>query len=158
MPQAGITVGRFTLSHIAHRLGEKAFVYGLIAGSMAFQLLVWLVPNVIGDAGKLICTDIATMHSLIAISVAVAILGLLLGPVYPCSASVFTRLLPRNLQMTAISFISSAGSSGGAIAPFTTGLLAQAVGTFVLHPVCIGLFVVMELCWFVLPKLRKRSE
>jgi fucose permease len=60
--------------------------------------------------------------------------------------------------MTAISFISSAGSSGGAVAPFTTGLLAQAVGTFVLHPICIGLFIVMMLCWFGLPKLEKRSE
>ena len=36
-----------------------------------------------------------------------------------------------------------APSSGGAAAPFTTGILAQAVGTFVLHPIAIGLFSVM---------------
>lgn len=138
--QAGITLGRFVLTHVAHRVGERSFVIGMTAGAMAFQLLVWLVPNVIGDA------------------VAVAVLGLLLGPVYPCAQTIFAKLLPRNVQMTAVGFIASAGSSGGAVAPFTTGLLAQAVGTYVLHPVCIGLFVVMLICWFVLPRVRKRTE
>jgi MFS family permease len=133
-------LGRFVLTHAAHRVGERSFVIGMTAGAMAFQLLVWLVPNVIGDA------------------VAVAVLGLLLGPVYPCAQTIFAKLLPRNVQMTAVGFIASAGSSGGAVAPFTTGLLAQAVGTYVLHPVCIGLFVVMLICWFMLPRVRKRTE
>ena len=73
---------------------------GMTAGAMAFQLLVWLIPNVIGDA------------------VAVAILGLLLGPVYPCAQTIFAKLLPRNVQMTAVGFIASAGSSGSAVAWF----------------------------------------
>jgi fucose permease len=98
------------------------------------------VPNVIGDA------------------VAVAILGLLIGPVYPCGQTVFARLLPRDVQTTSIAFISSAGSSGGAVAPFLTGLLAQAVGTWVLNPICVGLYVVMVVCWLLLPKVRKRTE
>lgn len=54
--------------------------------------------------------------------------------------------------------ISAFGSSGGAVAPFTTGILAQAAGTWVLHPIAIGLFVVMVGCWFALPTPRKRSE
>lgn len=107
---------------------------------MVFQLLAWLVPNIITNA------------------VAVSILGLLLGPVYPCGQTIFTKLLPRHVQTTAIGFIAGAGSSGGAVAPFTTGILAQAVGTYVLHPVCIGLYVVMLACWFGLPKVRKRTE
>ena len=135
-----INLGRFVLTHVAYRIGERSFVVGMTAGAMAFQLLVWLIPNVIGDA------------------VAVAILGLLLGPVYPCAQTIFAKLLPRNVQMTAVGFIGSAGSSGGAVAPFTTGLLAQVVGTYVLHPICIGLFVVMLICWFVLPRVRKRTE
>ena len=44
------------------------------------------------------------------------------------------------------------------MAPFMTGMLAQHVGTFVLHPICIGLFVSMGLIWFFLPKPEKRSE
>ncbi|TIA00912.1 MFS general substrate transporter [Aureobasidium pullulans] len=136
----GITLGRFVLSHLAPRIGEKKFVYILTALSIVFQLLVWLIPNIIGEA------------------VAVSLLGLLLGPVYSCATTIFTRLMGRDVQMTALSFVSSAGSSGGAVAPFLTGLLAQAVGTFVLHPICIGLFVVMAGCWYGLPNVAKRTE
>lgn len=46
----GITVGRFVLSHPAHKVGEKIFVYGVIFGAATFQMLVWFVPNVVGDA------------------------------------------------------------------------------------------------------------
>lgn len=46
----GITVGRIFLSHPAHKIGEKIFVYGVVLGAAAFQMLVWWVPNVVGDA------------------------------------------------------------------------------------------------------------
>ncbi|KAF2719332.1 MFS general substrate transporter [Polychaeton citri CBS 116435] len=137
---AGITLGRFILSHFGGRIGEKRFVYGLGAGAIVFQLLSWFIPNVIGDA------------------VAVAILGFVLGPIYPCCATIFTRLLPPDIQMTAISFISSAGSSGGAVVPFLTGLIAQSAGTFVLHPICIGFYAIMLSALFFLPPIVKRSE
>ncbi|KAK3112853.1 hypothetical protein LTR53_010431 [Teratosphaeriaceae sp. CCFEE 6253] len=136
---AGITVGRFTLTHLAHWVGEKRFVFAMGAGVIVFQIMSWQIPNVIGDA------------------VAVAILGLLLGPVYPCAATVFTKLLPGNLQTMAIGFISGAGSSGGAVVPFLTGLVAQASGTWVLHPVCIGFYLIMLGSWTVLPKVGKRK-
>lgn len=112
----------------------------MMAGAVAFQLMTWLIPNVIGEA------------------VTVAILGVLLGAVYPCSASVFIKLLPRHLHISSLSFISALGSSGGAVSPFFTGILAQHVGTFVLHPICIGLYGVMAASWLMLPKISKRSE
>ncbi len=116
---AGLTIGRFTLTHLATRVGEKSFVFAMTIGCIIFQLLVWLVPSIIGE------------------SVAVAIVGLLVGPVYPSAQTIFTRLLPGSLQVFAIGFISSMGSSGGAFVPFFTGLIAQQVGTFVLQPICI---------------------
>lgn len=137
---AGITVGRFTLTHLAHIIGEKRFVLVMIVGVIVFQIMAWQIPNIIGDA------------------VSVATLGLLLGPVYPCATTVFTKLIPGNLQVIAIGFIASAGSSGGAIVPFLTGLVAQSAGTFVLHPICIGFFSLMLGCWAVLPKATKRSD
>jgi len=45
----GITIGRFFLSPVAHRIGEKPFVYAMVLGSAVFELLVWQVPNVVGD-------------------------------------------------------------------------------------------------------------
>lgn len=137
---AGITVGRFTLTHLAHTLGEKRCVVAMTLGAIAFQLMAWLIPNVIGNA------------------VSVAIVGLLLGPVYPCAMTIFTKLIPGNLQVIAIGFIASAGSSGGAIVPFLTGLIAQSAGTFVLHPICISFFTLMLCCWAVLPRVAKRND
>ncbi|KAI1765534.1 MFS general substrate transporter [Hypoxylon sp. FL1150] len=137
---AGITLGRFALSPVGARVGEKRFVYILVVGAAVFQLLVWLVPNIIGEA------------------VSLAIVGLLLGPVYPCAAVVFTRNLSRSEQVSGMGIISAFGSSGGAVAPFTTGILAQVAGTFVLHPIAIGLFAAMLVCWYGLPGVRKRTE
>lgn len=137
---AGITVGRFVLSHPAHLVGEKLSVILLVLGSVAFQLMTWLIPNIIGDA------------------VAVAVVGLLLGPVYPCATVVFSKLLPRSMQTSSLSIISAMGSSGGAVSPFFTGLLAQTVSTYVLHPICIGLYGVMLMGWLSLPRISKRSE
>ena len=136
----GITVGRFLLSGPAQRIGEKRFVYGLVIGALAFQLLVWLVPNIVGEA------------------VAVSIVGLLLGPIYPCAAAVFMRGMSRHEALSGMGTISAFGSLGGAVAPFITGLLAQAVGTYVLHPIVIALFVVMLVCWYGVPERNKKSE
>lgn len=136
----GITLGRFVLVTPAHKLGDRLSITALIAGTAAFQFLVWFLPNVIGNA------------------VAVAIIGFLLGPIYPCATGVFSRLLPNQLHITSLGLISSMGSSGGAIAPFVTGALAQRLGTMVLNPVCIVLYVVMELAWLGLPTIVKRTE
>jgi fucose permease len=136
----GITLGRFLLAPLSAKYNQKMVIYALAVLAIAFQLLVWLVPNVIGDA------------------VAVALVGFVLGPIAPCSISYFVKLLPRSIQTTSVSFISSAGSSGGAVAPFMTGLLAQSKGTWVLHPICVSLFVLMGSCWALLPNVEKRSE
>lgn len=48
---AGITVGRFVLTHLAHRVGEKPFVFALGILSLLFQILSWVIPSIIGDAG-----------------------------------------------------------------------------------------------------------
>ena len=137
---AGITLGRFILVQPAHKIGERISVMFLVIAAATFQLVLWLVPNIIGDA------------------VAVGIIGLLLGPAYPCATGVFSKLLPQNIQMSALGFIASMGSSGGAIAPFLIGLLSQRLGTVVLNPICIGLFVIMEVSWLFLPRVSKRTE
>ena len=136
---AGVTLGRFILAQPCNKIGEKTAVFGLVVGAACCQLLVWLIPNYIGEA------------------VAVSIVGLLLGPVYPCSTAVFSRLINRRLQVNSLTIISALGFGGAAIAPFFTGLLAQQVGTWVLHPICLGLFGVMLASWLSLPRLVKRT-
>ena len=136
----GITLGRFLLAAPAQKIGEKRFVFGLVVGALAMQLLVWFVPNVIGNA------------------VAVSIVGFLLGPVYPCAITVFLRGMSRSEALSGMGTISAFGSMGGAVAPFFTGLIAQAVDPWVLHPIVIALFVGMLMCWYAIPAQSKRRE
>jgi fucose permease len=136
----GITLGRLALSPLGARIGERRFVYCITVGAAVFELLVWLVPNIVGEA------------------VSLAVVGLLLGPVYPCATTVLTRNLSRSERLSGIGVVSAFGSTGGAVAPFLTGLLAQLVGTFVLHPIAITLFAVMLICWYLLPPVQKKTE
>ncbi|KAL1629069.1 hypothetical protein SLS56_005623 [Neofusicoccum ribis] len=136
----GITIGRFALTPFCHRFGETRAIYVLTTGVLIFDVLVWQIPNLISN------------------TIFVCIVGLLLGPVYPCAQTIFSRLLPRRIQTTCVGFIASAGSSGGAVMPFLTGLLAQVAGTWVLHPVCVVSFVGMVGCWLALPTVGKRRE
>ncbi|KAF0321113.1 bypass of stop codon protein 6 [Colletotrichum asianum] len=137
---AGITVGRFLLSGLGQKVGEKRFVYVMTLGAACFQLLVWFVPNIVGNA------------------VSLAIVGLLLGPIYPCAATVFLRGMPGRSRTSGIAIITAFGSSGGALAPFTTGMIAQASGTWVLHPIALALFAAMVGCWFFLSSRSKRED
>ncbi|TVY43629.1 Bypass of stop codon protein [Lachnellula occidentalis] len=137
---AGITLGRFTLSFLAHKMGERSFVFIVTAGASALEIIVWFVRSIPGD------------------SVAVAFSGLLLGPIYPAAVHIFQRLIPKKMQISSLSLIGSVGTSGGAIAPFMTGMIAQRAGTFVLHPICIGLFAIMAVTWWMLPEPERKSE
>lgn len=49
---AGLTIGRFVLAPPALKYGERPFMFALVAGAVAFQLLVWLVPSIVDDAGE----------------------------------------------------------------------------------------------------------
>ncbi|RMZ75340.1 hypothetical protein DV738_g5530, partial [Chaetothyriales sp. CBS 135597] len=136
----GITLGRFVLTPLAYKLGEKRSVLGLSIAAAVFQALVWAIPNVISNA------------------VAVSLVGLFLGPVYPCATAVFSKLWPNDIQITGLSLVTSMGSSGGAFIPFLTGLMAQKLTTVVLHPIVLFSFAVMIISWLLLPKIQKRSD
>ncbi|KAK4188132.1 major facilitator superfamily transporter [Podospora australis] len=137
---AGITLGRFFLSGLGTNfpLGrETGYVYFLVTLAGLFQLVVWLAPNLITNA------------------VAVAFVGLLIGPAYPCAMTVFMRMMGNNpdTRVSSVSTISAFGMSGGAIAPFFTGVFADWAGgkLWVMHPITIVLLVAMLVFWFVFP-------
>ncbi|KAM3506263.1 hypothetical protein MY10362_002483 [Beauveria mimosiformis] len=91
-------------------------------------------------------------------AVAVSIVGVLLGPVYPCAMSSFLRGMSHMESLSDMGTISAFGSMGGAVWPFIVGLLAQAVDTWVLHPIVIVAFIGMLLCWYGIPDEKRRSE
>lgn len=133
----GIALGRYMLSHPAHKFSENMSILFQTMGAIALQLLIWLNPNAVGGA------------------IRVSFVGLVLGLIYPCATAVFSNLVPTDLRISSLSVISALGSSEGAMAPLVTGLLARESGTWVLHPICVAPFLGMMSLWTGLPIDRK---
>ena len=131
---AGMTIGRVGLSFLTSRLGEFRSVIIYLGISIAFQLLFWLVPNFIVSA------------------VAVAFLGMFIGPMFPTAMVLMTKLLPRDLHVGGIGFATAFGGSGGALFPFIIGAIAQNTGVKNIQPVILAMLVGIVLLWLCLPR------
>lgn len=137
---AGMTVGRVGLSFLTARLGEFRSVLLYLAFCLGLELIFWLVP------------------SLVASAVAVAFLGMFLGPLFPTAIVVVTKLLPRHLHVGSIGFGTALGGSGGAIFPFLVGAIAQAKGVETLQPIILAILVAISGLWLLLPRAGKKEE
>lgn len=75
------------------------------------------------------------MPSLVGDAIAVAIVGLLMGPMYPIAMNHGGRVFPRWLQTGAIGFVAGSGHAGSALVPFMAGAIASKAGISALQPV-----------------------
>ncbi|KAF7977329.1 hypothetical protein HWV62_4107 [Athelia sp. TMB] len=87
----GLMVGRVALLWVNKKVGERRvlFIYAILA--IGLEVVIWLVPSLIGDA------------------VAVSIVGMLLGPIYPIVMNESSRILPRWLLTGSIGWIAGFG-------------------------------------------------
>lgn len=135
----GITLGRFVLGFVTPRIGEKIAIVVYLVLVVALELVFWLVPHFIVSA------------------VAVGLQGFFLGPLFPAVVVVMSRLLPRQLHVSAIGFAAAIGMSGAAILPFAVGAIAQVKGVQVLQPIILALLVVILGLWLVLLRGGRKS-
>ncbi|RPB19566.1 MFS general substrate transporter [Terfezia boudieri ATCC MYA-4762] len=133
----GLTVGRFTLGWVTGRFGEKLMVSIYLILAIALELIFWLVPQFYVSA------------------VSVALLGFLIGPLFPSAMVAQTRLLPQRLHVSAVGFATAVGGSGEAIFPFAVGAIASKTGVQSLHPIILGLLVAQLGVWLMFPTVPK---
>ncbi|PWN32764.1 MFS general substrate transporter, partial [Meira miltonrushii] len=118
---AGLAAGRVMLLPITDFFGAQLAALIYLSLSIALQLVVWFVPNVIANA------------------VAVAMMGMLLGPLFPIMIELISlRIIPRSVQTSAIAYIVSFGSAGSALFPLIFGLMIQRFGPKVLPPLLVA--------------------
>jgi fucose permease len=128
----GLTLGRLTLARVALNLGEKRMIQVCIAGVVAGVLLIWLVPlNGVSAFG-------------------LCLTGYCLGPIFPTTIALMSRLVPARILPSAIGFLASLGSMGAALFPWLAGNLAQFIGLWALLPYVILLTLVMLCLWMLL--------
>ena len=150
---AGMTVGRSLLGIVTHslieytnqpskaglihrlKLTERSIVTAYLCFAIGLQLLFWLVPSITASA------------------VAVAFLGMFLGPVFPSGVIMATKLLPNHLHIPSVGFSTALGGCGGAIFPFAVGAIAQAKGVQVLQPIVLAMLATLLAVWLCFPRL-----
>ena len=136
---AGMAVGRAGFGFVTEHFGERLCVAIYLTCALALQLVFWLVPEFIVSA------------------IAVAFLGMMLGPIFPSGIMVATKLLPKHIHVSAIGFAMALGGIGGTVFPFAIGAIAASKGVQVLQPIILALIVVLGLVWLSFPKIRKRE-
>jgi fucose permease len=135
----GTTIGRIGLSFLTPRLGHFRSVILYISVALMLQLIFWLVP------------------SLIVSSLAVAFLGMTLGPVFTTAVVLIIKLLPKDLHVGAVGFATAFGGSGGALFSFIFGAIAQSKGVKSLQPVVLCLLAAIAALWLLLPRIGKKD-
>lgn len=68
-----------------------------LLAALGFEIIFWLVPQFIVSA------------------VAVALLGFFIGPIFPSTVVVVTKLLPAEMHVAAIGFSAAIGGGGAAV-------------------------------------------
>ncbi|KAI9269257.1 major facilitator superfamily domain-containing protein [Phascolomyces articulosus] len=131
---AGLCAGRLFLGYWTLKFGEKRVVYCYLVITLSMLFIFWFVPVVAASAAAL------------------AILGMVLGPLYPTAISVASKTLPTHLYAVSIGFIAAFGSAGSAILPYITGVMigARGVGN-TMAPFCIAMTGSMLFAWFYVP-------
>lgn len=98
------------------------------------------------------------MPQFIVAAVAVGLIGLFLGPLFPSAVVVMSKLLPRHMHVGAIGFTSAFGGGGAAVLPFAVGAIAQAKGVQVLQPIILALLAVILGIWLGMPRSQIKAE
>ncbi|KAI0301233.1 MFS general substrate transporter [Multifurca ochricompacta] len=136
----GLALGRVSLLWVNRKLGNRRAVLIYMFLAMIFELVVWTVPSLISGA------------------VAISLIGLILGPIYPIAMDETGKVLPRWLCTGAIGWIGAFGTAGSALMPFTAGVLAQQKGIWTLQPLLLSMMALMVGLWVVVPRQDPRRE
>ncbi|KAJ7211237.1 major facilitator superfamily domain-containing protein [Mycena pura] len=129
----GLMTGRVALMWLNQKIGERRILYMYSILAIGLELVVWLVPSLIGNA------------------VAVSLVGVLLGPIYPITMNHAGRIVPRWLLTGSIGWIAGFGQAGSAVFPFITGAIASQTGIKALQPLLISMMSLMLILWALVP-------
>jgi len=133
----GMMVGRLALLWLNKKIGEHRVLYLYAALAISLECVVWFVLSLIGGA------------------VAVSLIGVFLGPIYPIIMNRVGRVVPRWLLSGSIGWIAGFGQAGSAILPFMTGAIASKTGIRALQPFLISMMAVFPVVWYLIPISRR---
>lgn len=126
---AGMAIGRLALGFLTDRVGLKLATTIYLLCAVLLEVLFALIKT---PVVSIVC---------------MALLGFFMGPLFPSGIVLLARLLPKDLHVAAVSFVSSVGQLGGAFLPFVVGAMIQTLGIRVFQYVLVVQTVVTFLIW-----------
>ncbi|KAK7684563.1 hypothetical protein QCA50_012510 [Cerrena zonata] len=136
----GLALGRVALLWLNKLVGERRIVFAYILMAIVLELIVWLVPSLIGGG------------------VAISFVGFVLGPIYPIVMNHAARILPPWILTGSIGWIAGFGQAGSAFIPFITGAIASSKGIGSLQPLLVSLSSAMLVIWFIVPSSPRKVD
>lgn len=128
----GLTLGRLLLGRVAQRIGNRRLIEACLVGVVVGILLLWFIPQLAVSAFALCLT------------------GFSLGPIFPTTIALMPDTVSSRILASAIGFLASLGSMGGALLPWVAGNLAQHFGLWTLLPYVIVLTAIMLVLWIII--------
>ncbi|KAF8807212.1 MFS general substrate transporter [Phlegmacium glaucopus] len=149
----GITIGRLLWGHYTAKLTytqRKLIIQGCIRKIFAeprgkiklkiypvigltMQLLIWFVNSNVQNAFF------------------TSIIGLVYGPIFPAALTLANDILPPDICMVSMAFISASASFGAALFPFVAGLVSSIKGIHTLTFITVPLAIAIACLWFLFP-------
>ncbi|PVH92737.1 MFS general substrate transporter [Periconia macrospinosa] len=136
----GMAVGRLVLGPVTDRIGARTGALVYLSCAILLQLLF------------------AFIHSSAVSVVLMTLLGFSMGPLFPSGVVVLTQLLPQEMHVKAVSFVSSLGQVGGAALPFGIGAVVQSLGIGVFSWVLLVFSSVSLGIWCLLAGLQPKVD
>lgn len=128
----GLALGRVVLIPLTWMLGERLAGLVYLSLALGLELVIWLVPSLVGNA------------------VSLALQGIALGPLFPMLVHIASNRFHRDLLTSAIGFFVSFGSAGSALFPLVIGIAAEGKGIRILPPILVSLIATQTLIWVLL--------
>ncbi|KAF8285285.1 hypothetical protein DL93DRAFT_2174436 [Clavulina sp. PMI_390] len=122
------------------RVGQQRIIYFYTLAAIALELTIWFIPSLYENA------------------IAVAFVGVALGPFYPIVMNVASVLLPRRVLTAAIGWIASIGQTGSAAFPFALGAMAEKHGVQTLQPLVVAMLGSLLGIWFLIPAIPRHRD
>jgi len=136
----GITLGRVAFMWFNRKIGVRNVIFLYASLAIGLEITIWVVPSMIENA------------------IAVAVVGLFMGPMYPLVMTYTSRVLPKWLMTGSIGWIAGFGQAGSAAIPFITGVVASKYSISALQPLLIAMMSLLILLWALVPRSQRRLE
>ncbi|TRM62189.1 major facilitator superfamily domain-containing protein [Schizophyllum amplum] len=136
----GLTVGRLALIWVNKKVGEYRVLFMYLVISIGLEITIWFVPSIIENG------------------IAVSLVGVLLGPMFPILLGQATRVVPKVLLTPSVGFIAGIAMVGSALLPFATGVLSSQYGIGALQPFVVSMMCLMFALWCAVPGTSRRND